>query len=223
MPGPRARRRAGAWIDTRDLRTGEAAAEMEIGLAIFLTDYTIEPTRLGRLVEERGFDSLLFTEHTHIPVSRETPRPGGGELAAGVQPLQRSVRRAGDGGGGHGAAQDWHRHLPRRRARSDRHREGGGHARPSLRRPRAVRCGRRAGTSRRCAITARIPGRRFPVMRERVEAMKAIWTHDEAEYHGEHVNFDPIWSWPKPRQKPHPPVMVGGTGGEGARSRAGLR
>ena len=49
-------------------------------------------------------------------------------------------------------------------------------------------------------------------MRERVEAMKAIWTEDEAEYHGEYVDFDPIWSWPKPAQKPHPPILVGGNG-----------
>jgi alkanesulfonate monooxygenase SsuD/methylene tetrahydromethanopterin reductase-like flavin-dependent oxidoreductase (luciferase family) len=49
-------------------------------------------------------------------------------------------------------------------------------------------------------------------MRERIEAMKAIWTEDEAEYHGEHVDFDPIWSWPKPVQRPHPPVLVGGGG-----------
>ena len=56
------------------------------------------------------------------------------------------------------------------------------------------------------------PGRRFSIMRERIEAMKAIWTEDEAEYHGEHVDFDPIWCWPKPAQKPHPPVLVGGRG-----------
>jgi probable F420-dependent oxidoreductase len=56
------------------------------------------------------------------------------------------------------------------------------------------------------------PDRRFSVMRERVEAMKAIWTQDEAEYHGEHVDFGPIWPWPKPRQRPHPPALVGGTG-----------
>jgi probable F420-dependent oxidoreductase len=56
------------------------------------------------------------------------------------------------------------------------------------------------------------PKRRFLLMRERIEAMKAIWTHDEAEYHGELVDFDPIWSWPKPVQKPHPPILVGGTG-----------
>jgi probable F420-dependent oxidoreductase len=56
------------------------------------------------------------------------------------------------------------------------------------------------------------PGRRFSLMRERIEAMKAIWTEDEAEYHGEHVDFDPIWAWPKPAQKPHPPILVGGNG-----------
>ena len=54
------------------------------------------------------------------------------------------------------------------------------------------------------------PGARFGILRERVEAMKAIWTSEEAEYHGEHVDFDPIWSWPKPVRKPHPPVLVGG-------------
>jgi len=53
---------------------------------------------------------------------------------------------------------------------------------------------------------------RMAVMAERVEAMKAIWTEDEASYHGEHVNFDRIWSWPKPAQRPHPPVLVGGNG-----------
>ena len=54
------------------------------------------------------------------------------------------------------------------------------------------------------------PRTRWGVMRERVEAMKAIWTQDEAEYHGRLVDFDPIWSWPKPAQRPHPPVVVGG-------------
>jgi alkanesulfonate monooxygenase SsuD/methylene tetrahydromethanopterin reductase-like flavin-dependent oxidoreductase (luciferase family) len=56
------------------------------------------------------------------------------------------------------------------------------------------------------------PNRRFRLMRERVEAMKAIWTEDEAAYHGTMVDFDAIWSWPKPVQKPHPPVLVGGNG-----------
>ena len=56
------------------------------------------------------------------------------------------------------------------------------------------------------------PDTRFRRMRERVEAMKAIWTQDEAEYHGRIVDFDPIWCWPKPVQKPHPPILVGGLG-----------
>jgi alkanesulfonate monooxygenase SsuD/methylene tetrahydromethanopterin reductase-like flavin-dependent oxidoreductase (luciferase family) len=56
------------------------------------------------------------------------------------------------------------------------------------------------------------PRRRMAVLRERVEAMKAIWTQDEASYAGEHVAFDRIWSWPKPAQRPHPPVLVGGEG-----------
>src|SRR5262249_22451460 len=56
------------------------------------------------------------------------------------------------------------------------------------------------------------PARRFGIMRERVEAMKAIWTEEEASYHGQHVNFERIWSWPKPVQQPHPPILVGGNG-----------
>jgi probable F420-dependent oxidoreductase len=54
------------------------------------------------------------------------------------------------------------------------------------------------------------PRRRFSLMRERIEAMQAIWTQDEASYHGDYVNFDSIWCWPKPVQQPHPPVLVGG-------------
>jgi alkanesulfonate monooxygenase SsuD/methylene tetrahydromethanopterin reductase-like flavin-dependent oxidoreductase (luciferase family) len=56
------------------------------------------------------------------------------------------------------------------------------------------------------------PSRRFGVMRERIEAMKAIWTEDEGSYHGRYVDFDRIWSWPKPAQQPHPPIIVGGNG-----------
>ena len=56
------------------------------------------------------------------------------------------------------------------------------------------------------------PKRRFGIMRERIEAMKEIWTSDEPAYHGRHVDFEPIWSWPKPVQDPHPPVLVGGNG-----------
>jgi probable F420-dependent oxidoreductase len=56
------------------------------------------------------------------------------------------------------------------------------------------------------------PPTRWNVMDERVQAMREIWTQDQAEYHGDHVDFDPIWSWPKPHQRPHPPILVGGAG-----------
>jgi probable F420-dependent oxidoreductase len=186
---------------------------MEVGLAMFLTDYTIDPARLGRLVEERGFESLLFTEHTHIPVSRETTRPGGGEL-----PPEYSH------------CNDPFVALAMVATATERLKIGTGICLVVQRDPivtaKAVAtldnlCGGRflfgvgAGWNvEEMRNHGTDPRRRFSIMRERVEAMKAIWTQDEAEYHGEHVDFDPIWCWPKPRQKPHPPVIVGGTGGK---------
>jgi probable F420-dependent oxidoreductase len=184
---------------------------MEIGLAMFNTDYTLGPAPLGRLAEERGFESLLLTEHTHIPVSRETPRPGGGELppeyshcndpfvALGMVAAVTERLKIGTGiclvverdpiiTAKEVATLD---HLSDGRFLFG---VGAGWNREEM---------RNHGTDFR---------RRFSVLRERVEAMKTIWTQDEAEYHGEHVNFDPIWAWPKPRQKPHPPILVGGTG-----------
>ena len=80
MPGPEARRRARARLDSRHLRAGAPADRMDVGLAHFLTDYGMDPVELARQVEERGFESLFLPEHTHIPVSRDTPYPGGGEL-----------------------------------------------------------------------------------------------------------------------------------------------
>jgi probable F420-dependent oxidoreductase len=184
---------------------------MEVGLAIFLTDYTIEATRLGRLVEERGFESLLLTEHTHIPVSRETPRPGGGELPAQYSHCNDSFVALGMIAAvterlriGTGICLVVQREpiVTAKEVATLDHQSGG-----------RVLFGVGAGWNRE---EMRNHGtdyrRRFSILRERVEAMKAIWTQDEAEYHGEHVNFDPIWAWPKPRQKPHPPILVGGTG-----------
>jgi probable F420-dependent oxidoreductase len=184
---------------------------MDIGLALFPTDYTIHPARVARLAEERGFDSLLFPEHTHIPVNRETPYPGGGEL-----PPEYS-----------------HTHdvfvaIAMAAAVTERIKVGTGVCLVIQRDPiitanavasiDALSDGRLlfgvgAGWNREeMANHGTDPERRFKVMRERIAAMKAIWTEDEAEYHGEFVDFDPIWCWPKPVQKPHPPVLVGGTG-----------
>jgi probable F420-dependent oxidoreductase len=184
---------------------------MEVGLAIFLTDYTIDPARLGRLVEEHGFESLLLTEHTHIPVSRETARPGGGELPpeyshcndpfVALAMVAAATERLKLGTGICLVVQRDPIVTAKEVATLDN--LSGGRVLFGVGAGWNVEEMRNHGTD---------PRRRFSIMRERVEAMKAIWTQDEAEYHGEHVNFDPIWCWPKPRQKPHPPVIVGGTG-----------
>jgi alkanesulfonate monooxygenase SsuD/methylene tetrahydromethanopterin reductase-like flavin-dependent oxidoreductase (luciferase family) len=155
---------------------------MDIGLAHFLTDYGMQPAELGRKVEERGFESLMLPEHTHIPVSRDTPYPGGGELpreySHTLDPFAaKEVASVDQISGGRflfGVGAGWNREE------MENH-----------------------GTDYRT---------RFTRMRESVEAIKAIWTEDEAEYHGKIVDFDPIWCWPKPAQKPHPPVLVGGLG-----------
>jgi probable F420-dependent oxidoreductase len=184
---------------------------MELGLAILLTDYSIQPARLGSLGEERGFESLFLAEHTHIPVSRETPYPGGNELP-------REYSHTIDPFVGLTAAA----------AVTERLKLGTGVCLVIERDPIV--------TAKEVATLDHVSGGRFlfgvgagwnkeemqnhgtdprtrwGVMGERVEAMKAIWTQDEAEYRGRFVDFDPMWSWPKPVQKPHPPVLVGGVG-----------
>jgi probable F420-dependent oxidoreductase len=184
---------------------------MELGLAHFLTDYGMGPVELARAVEERGFESLLLPEHTHIPVSRDTPYPGGGELP----PEYRHTH-------------DPFTALAAMAAVTERIKLGTGVCLIIQRDPIV--------TAKEVATVDRISGgrflfgigagwnreemenhgtdyrTRFTRMRESVEAMKAIWTEDEAEYHGKIVDFDPVWCWPKPVQKPHPPVLVGGLG-----------
>jgi probable F420-dependent oxidoreductase len=184
---------------------------VEHGVAIFPTDYSIQPARLARLVETRDFESLWFTEHTHIPVRRETPYPGGGELpreySHSYDPLVAlsfaagATERIGIGTGVCLVIEHDPIVLAKQVASLDRlsggrfmFGVGAGWNREEM---------RNHGTD---------PERRFKVLRERVEAMKAIWTQDEAEYHGEFVDFDPIWCWPKPLQSPYPPVVVGGGG-----------
>ncbi|MFL5910980.1 MAG: LLM class F420-dependent oxidoreductase [Gaiellaceae bacterium] len=184
---------------------------MEIGIAMFPTDYAVAPAELARLVEERGFDSLWFPEHTHIPANRRTPYPGGGEL-----PPEYS-----------------HTHDPfvalaAVATATERLRFGTGICliveRDPITTAKEVASldflsggrflfGVGAGWNREeMENHGTDPRRRFSLMRERVEAMKAIWTEEEAGYQGQHVNFDPVWSWPKPAHRPHPPVMIGGAG-----------
>ena len=184
---------------------------MDFGIGYFPTHDAVSPGALARLVEERGHESLFFPEHTHIPASRESPWPGGRELPrkyAHTFDLFVAVTDAA--------------------AATSKLRIGSGICLVIERDPittakevasvDALSGGRMefgvgAGWNREeMENHGTDPRVRMAVMAERVEAMKAIWTQDEASYHGEHVDFDRIWSWPKPAQRPHPPVLVGGNG-----------
>ena len=160
---------------------------METGVAIFPTHDAFAPADMARLAEERGHESLFFPEHTHIPAGRQTPSPGGGELPrryAHTFDLFVAVTAAVTA--------------------TSRLRVGSGICLVIERDP--------ITTAKEVANHGTDPPRRMAVLRERVEAMKEIWTNDEASYAGEYVSFERIWSWPKPAQRPHPPVLVGGNG-----------
>ncbi len=178
------------------------------GVSIFPTDYAIGPVELARAVEERGLDSLFFPEHTHIPASRLTPFPGGTDLPKMY----------------------WHTHDPfvalaACAAATSRIRLGTGICLVIERDPITlakevasldvisggrVVLGIGAGWNREEMENhgADYPNR-WKVVREKVLAMRQIWTADEAEFHGEFVSFDPVWSYPKPIQKGGPPVWIG--------------
>jgi probable F420-dependent oxidoreductase len=184
---------------------------VQFGVAMFPTDSAVDPATLAQLTEERGFESLFFPEHTHIPAVRETPYPGGGELPdeyfhthdlfvalAAAAAATKRIRL----GSGICLVIERDPIITAKEVASVDFLSGG-----------RLIFGVGAGWNREeMRNHGTDPGKRFRIMRERVEAMKAIWTEDEAEYHGEYVDFGPIWSWPKPVQEPHPPVMVGGMG-----------
>ena len=184
---------------------------MDIGAFIFPTEYSIRIDELARALEERGFESLFVTEHTHIPASRRTPWPGGGELPKeyahtldpfiGLMAAAAATSRLRVGTGICLVIEHDPIVLAKVVASLDLLSNG------------RVLFGVGAGWN---AEEMEHHGTAFPtrfrVMRERVQAMKAIWTQDEAEFHGEFVDFDRIWSYPKPVQRPHPPVLLGGEG-----------
>jgi probable F420-dependent oxidoreductase len=184
---------------------------MELGLAILLTDYSLAPAALGASAEERGFESLFLAEHTHIPISRESPYTGNGELPreyshtidpfVGLAAAATATQRLKVGTGVCLVIQRDPITTAKEVATLDQISGG------------RFLFGVGAGWNREeMANHGTDPRTRFRRMRESIEAMKAIWAEDEAEYHGRLVDFDPIWSWPKPVQKPHPPVLVGGVG-----------
>ena len=184
---------------------------MDVGLAHFLTDYGMQPAELGRMTEERGFESLLLPEHTHIPVSRQTPYPGGSELPseyshtldpfAALAAIAAATEHIKIGTGVCLIIQRDPIVVAKEVATVDH--VSGGRFLFGVGAGWNIEEMRNHGTD---------PSTRLRRMRESVEAMKAIWTQDEAEYHGRIIDFDPIWCWPKPVQKPHPPILVGGLG-----------
>ncbi len=184
---------------------------MDLGMVMFPTDYAIEPAELGRAVEERGFESLLFPEHTHIPVERRSPWPGGGELpreySHSYDPFVAlsavaAVTSRLFVGTGICLVVERDPIITAKEVASLDLLSGG-----------RVLFGVGAGWNREEMANHGTDARtRAQLMEERIEAMKAIWTQDEASFHGRFVDFDPIWSWPKPVRTPHPPVLVGGSG-----------
>lgn len=182
---------------------------MKFGISTFVTDEGIGAADLGRALEERGFDSLFLAEHTHIPANRETPYPGGGDLPRKyyrtLDPLVTLSAVAAvtdDLLLGTGIALVIERDpivTANEVASLDQVSDG-----------RAV-FGVGAGWNREeMRNHGTDPSSRGALMDERVRAMRAIWTEERAEFHGKHVDFDPIYSWPKPVQQPHPPIYVGG-------------
>ncbi|MEK7388020.1 MAG: LLM class F420-dependent oxidoreductase [candidate division NC10 bacterium] len=184
---------------------------MHFGVAMFPTDYAIRPDELARELEARGFESFWVPEHSHIPASRRSPWPGGPNLPQ----------------------EYWHTHDPfvalaTAAAVTTRLKVATGICLVVERDP--------ITTAKQVASLDHLSGGRFifgigggwnaeemehhgtpftkrwRVMRERVLAMKELWTKDEAEFHGEFVNFDRSWAWPKPAQKPYPPILMGGDG-----------
>jgi len=191
---------------------------MKYGIALFPTDSSISPVELATACESRGFESLWFPEHSHIPASRRTPFPAGGDLPkqyydvyepfislAAAAAVTTTLKLAT---GVCLVVQRDPIQTAKDVATLDRVSNGrflfgigGGWNAEEM---------ENHGTN---------PKTRFSLMRERVAAMKAIWTQTKAEYHGKLVDFEPIMTWPKPVQKPHPPVLVGG-GWPGAAKRA---
>jgi probable F420-dependent oxidoreductase len=184
---------------------------MKLAAAVFPTDETLAPQELAPLLEERGFESLWIPEHTHIPASRATPYPAGGDLppmywrsldpfvALTAAAMATSTLRLGTG-----VCLVIERDpiITAKEVASLDLLSGG-------RTEFGVGAGWNREEMRNHGTDPRV---RMAVMAERVEAIKTIWTESEASYAGEHVSFDRIWSWPKPLQSPHPRIWVGGEG-----------
>jgi probable F420-dependent oxidoreductase len=184
---------------------------MEIGVTTFITDEGIRPAELAKALEERGFDSLFLHEHSHVPVKRETPFLMGGELPrVYYRTLDPFVALAAAatvtdnlllGTGIALLAQRDVIHAAKQVASLDL--VSGGRVVFGVGTGWNLEEMRNHGTD---------PRTRGTLLNERLAAIKEIWTNEKAEFHGEYVDFDPIFCWPKPVQHPHPPIYIGGDG-----------
>ncbi len=182
---------------------------MRVGAFYFPTDYGINMAELARALEDRGFDSLFVPEHTHIPASRKSPFPGGGELPrryshthdpfVALSFAAAATRKLKLGTGILLVPQ--HEPIVTAKAIASLDQLSGG------RFIFGIGGGWNVEEMENHGATYRT---RFKQMREHVLAMKELWTRDEASFDGEFVKFDRVWSWPKPAQKPNPPVILGG-------------
>jgi probable F420-dependent oxidoreductase len=184
---------------------------MKFGIAIFPTDYAISMTELAPAVEQLGFESLWVAEHSHIPTSRESPWAGGPELPkhywhtldpfVALTAAALASKKILVGTGICLLVERDPIHTAKEAASVD-----------------VVSGGRfifgiGGGWNREeMADHGTNFSQRWKLLRERTEAIKTIWANDVAEYHGEMVDFSPMWAWPKPVQKPHPPIILGGSG-----------
>jgi probable F420-dependent oxidoreductase len=184
---------------------------MEFGVGYFPTHDGIRPGEIARRVEERGLSALYFAEHTHIPASRETPWPGGEKLPQKywhTYDLFVALTAAAEAtsririGSGVCLVIERDPIITAKEVASVDHLSGG-------RFDFGVGSGWNREEMRNHGTDPRI---RLSVLAERIEAMRQIWTCDEASFHGKHHDFDRIWSYPKPAQKPHPPILIGGGG-----------
>ena len=183
-------------------------SQVKFGAIMFATDQSIQPTELARAIEERGLDGLFVPEHTHIPLTSRSPFFPDGKLPP---PYLRTY--------------DPFVVLGAAAAVTERIHLGTGICLVSQRHP--ISLAKEVATVDRLSNGRFIFGvgagwnkpevehhgvafeQRWKVVRERIQAMRAIWTEDEPEFHGEFVQFDKLWSYPKPVQKGGPPIWLG--------------
>ncbi len=189
---------------------------MQLGILSFNTEYTMPADELARACEERGFESLWLPEHTHIPASRLTPFPSRGELpteyihmsdpfiGSAVAAAVTTTLKLGTG------ISLIPEHEPLAHAKRVASLDRISHGRFLF----GVGAG---GNREEMENHGTPPKRHWQVFTEHLEAMKTIWTEEEASYHGEFVNFDQIWSYPKPLTKPHPSILLGSMSSRRAR------